>query len=381
MHAGAKSSLTVTDTARNDVAQSWEDGGDLEDNDDGEDDNEDGNGEFAPIPDDDEDSAERDARSGVSSSLTGALVEIPSDVGGPKVKPSKPRSSMPNWLKADYDDTCERLRIEMKKNLSGKPSCYNAGLFTDAARPPIFASNNVQLTPSAFYKPTYFVWLPHLFGRIPCPSCKIANRRMEKGGHVFLSVHSWPRLPRRVVDIDRNMYIIGHRYYCGNSGCGKTYQSWSQAILDAIPPPLASCFNFHLTHRCGMTDQLVGLLRASFQRGIGPWPFTEMIRNFHVRHYEHLQIQYLEMVKIRATSPTAHLFALHPSFGTWNDCNGYAGFVPTHKYFRSFYDSFIERHAPEIDQHMAMLPARVLVHDHSFKVCFHDVHHLFDSGH
>jgi hypothetical protein len=31
----------------------------------------------------------------------------------------------------------------------------------------------------------------------------------------------------------------------------------------------------------------------------------------------------------------------------------------------------IERHAPEIDQHMAMLPARILQHDHSFKVCCH----------
>ena len=94
-----------------------------------------------------------------------------------------------------------------------------------------------------------------------------------------------------------------------------------------------------------------------------------MIRNFHVRHYEHLQIEYLEMIKIHAASPTAHLFALYPSFGAWNDRNGYAGSVPTHKYFRGFYDSMIERHALEIDQHMAMLPARIIKHDQSFKVC------------
>jgi hypothetical protein len=325
-------------------------------------------GEFESLPDDDEDAVGREPRSAESSShLTNTAAGNQKKPAGP----SKLRSSMPNWLKTNYDDKCEQLRIEMKKNVSGRPSCYDAGRFTDTVPPPIFAcaSNNIQLSPSAFHQPTYFVWLPHLFHRIPCPSCKNANRRTKNGGAVFLSLLSWPRLPRRIVDIDRNVFIIGYRYYCGHEACRKTYQSWSQAVLDVIPPPLATYFTFHLTHRCGMSDGLVGLLRASFQRGIGPAPFAEMIRNFHVRHYERLQIEYLEMIKIRAASPVAHLFALYPSFGAWNDRNGYAGSVPTHKYFRGFYDSMIERHAPEIDQHMAMLPARIIKHDQSFKVC------------
>ena len=64
----------------------------------------------------------------------------------------------------------------------------------------------------------------------------------------------------------------------------------------------------------------------------------------------------------------AGFLALHQPFGAWNDTNGYSDFVPSHTYFRGFYDMMIERHASEIDQHMAMLPARILSVDHSFKV-------------
>jgi hypothetical protein len=85
------------------------------------------------------------------------------------------RSAMPTWLCDDYHDTCERLKLEMQKNVSGKPCCYDAGQFYDLPRLPLFNSlNQVQLEPSSFYRPTYFVWLPHLFARIPCPSCKLA---------------------------------------------------------------------------------------------------------------------------------------------------------------------------------------------------------------
>jgi hypothetical protein len=88
---------------------------------------------------------------------------------------------MPKWLQTHYDDKCEQLWIEMKKNMSGRLSCYDAGQFTDTAPPPIFAcaSNNIQLSPSAFHQPTYFVWLPDLFHRIPCPSCEPLNKERK----------------------------------------------------------------------------------------------------------------------------------------------------------------------------------------------------------
>jgi hypothetical protein len=98
----------------------------------------------------------------------------------------------------------------------------------------ICMSNNIA--PSAFRQPIYFVWLSHLFHSIPCTLCKYVNRRTKKGSTAFLSFLSWPCLLCRIVDIDRNIFVIGYRYYCGHEACGKTYQSWLQAVLDVIPP-------------------------------------------------------------------------------------------------------------------------------------------------
>ncbi|KAK0451981.1 uncharacterized protein EV420DRAFT_1645916 [Desarmillaria tabescens] len=61
----------------------------------------------------------------------------------------------------------------------------------------------------------------------------------------------------------------------------------------------------------------------------------------------------------------------HKPFRMWNDIQGYAGFVPSHNYFTGFYNMLIEKHARELDQHMAMLPAHILCIDHSHKVPKH----------
>jgi len=287
----------------------------------------------------------------------------------PRGGPGKVHSTIAKWLYTDYKDMCERLKNEMRRNISGKPNCYDGGQFIINPPAPIFeASRRYQLSPQIFQRPRYFVWLPHLFHRIPCPSCKLAGRTRKDGGAVMLCLLSWPRMPRRVTDIEANIFIIGQRYYCGDERCRRTYQSWSKAILDAIPQSLATHFTYSLTFRSGLTDRLVALLRSCFQRGMGPSPFAEMIRTFHIRRYELLHIQYLEMVKTRAQFATTGILALHRPFGTWADVDGYAGFVPSQSYFRAFYDALIEKHAPEIDQHMAMLPADILSIDHSFKV-------------
>jgi hypothetical protein len=96
--------------------------------------------------------------------------------------PGKARSSIPTWLHANYTDTCERVKKEMVANPSGRPSCYNAGHFIEEPSAPIFSSAcHAQVYPFIFYLPWYFIWLPHLFHRIPCLSCKSANCKTSKG--------------------------------------------------------------------------------------------------------------------------------------------------------------------------------------------------------
>jgi hypothetical protein len=213
------------------------------------------------------------------------------------------------------------------------------------------------------------VWLPHLLvQRIPCPACLSSGHKTSNGDHVYLWLKGWPKAPRRIVDLDKCIYIIGYRYSCSHSDCNKTYQSWSPALRSVLPRSLSASFTHHLTYRSGLTDRVVALMRASFQHGIGPGPFSETIRTFHLRHYEQLQLQYLEMIFVRLQSATASMMAKFKPFGLFHDRDGYAGFTPSANYFRDFYVNYIASHASEIDQHMAMLSAKILIIDGSFKV-------------
>ena len=160
-----------------------------------------------------------------------------------------PCSSIPLWLIDNYKDLCECLRTEMKQNASRQPSVYDTRQFLMAPKSPMFAAAHTNnLSPRLFYEPHYFLWLPHLFNRIPCPACKATQRKNDNGSPIMLCLLGWPQAPRRVVDIDLMLYIVGYRYYCGQDDCRKTYQSWSPAIMDVLPPVLAAQFPFCLTY-------------------------------------------------------------------------------------------------------------------------------------
>ncbi|KAK2464000.1 hypothetical protein APHAL10511_003944 [Amanita phalloides] len=302
--------------------------------------------------------------------------DVPSSGDEPPAAPRQeiptPRSSIPLWLIDNYRDLCERLRTEMKQNASRQPSAYDAGQFMMVPKNPMFAAARTNhLSPRLFYEPHYFLWLPHLFNRIPCPACKATQRKNDNGSPVMLRLLGWPQAPRRVVDIDLTLYIVGYWYYCGQGDCRKTYQSWSSAIMDVLPPVVAAQFPFCLTYRCGVTDRLIALLCSSFQYGHGPRPFAEMIRSFHIRRYEQLMLQYYELVRMRKDSTLSGLLPKHLRFGAWDDRAGYAGYVPSGHYFGALYNLVIENHAKQIDQCMAMLSCCIMMIDHSFKVPKH----------
>ena len=253
--------------------------------------------------------------------------------------------------------------------MSHRPSCYDNGTFVLAPKAPFFASAHVlQLSPAIFYTLHYFICLPHLFARIPCPACKSAGRRRDDGHAVMLQLKTWPRSPHQVVDLEYNIYIVSYRYYCGHSACNKTYQSWSPAVLDILPPPLAAQFPFHLTYRNALSDRVAALLHASFQQGLGPLPFADTLRTFHIRHFEQLELLYLEMVKININSTLQAFLVPHQRFSAWDDPSDYAGYVPSTCFLGGFYDTYIEMHAQQMDQHMSMLSAHGLTIDHSHKV-------------
>ena len=306
------------------------------------------NGEFRPLPDDD--AMETTQAAGVR----------------------KERSAMPSWLQVRYADLRERLEKEIKANRI--LSCYRHGTFIDGSPFPFFSANEkFAPSPEEFYEPTFFVWLPDLFlgkEKIPCPNCKACNRKSQRGHVMHLNIHGWMRSPRRIVDLHQCLYIVTRRYRCRHPDCKRTYAGWSPALRAALPRALALQFQFHLTYRGGLTDQVVSQLRSSFLHGMGPVPFANLIRNNHIRRYEHAHLQYLELVFARKHATFAKLLPRFQPFGEFSDRDGYAGFIPSPQYFRRVYVQFISSHAHEMDQHTSMLSSRLLQIDHSFKVNF-----------
>ncbi|KAF9231664.1 hypothetical protein BU15DRAFT_82124 [Melanogaster broomeanus] len=328
-----------------------------------EDDDDDMEDEFRPQADDEE---EGDEVCDGGPSLT-------SKASDPK--PSTTRSTMPLWLDRRCKEVEQMLKVEIQQSTSSpaRPKCYEQGRFWVWDESPLLMLMRRQsyvLEPDVFHRPSFFVWLPHclLGDRIPCPQCRDNDRLTANGKTVFLQKFGWIGRARRVIDIDRNIYVVGYRYRCALSECRKTYRSWSPAILDVIPPAIAMQFPFQLTYRSGLTTRLAELLRSSIRAGIGPAPFAEMLQSFHYQRFDELHLQYLELIYSRYKACPEQFWVRKQSFGSFGDREGYAGFVPTHAYLRCFYDMVIEQCSSELKQCIAMLPARVLAIDHSFKI-------------
>ena len=94
-----------------------------------------------------------------------------------------------------------------------------------------------------------------------------------------------------------------------------------------------------------------------------------MIEAAHYQRYDLLQCQFLKMVLYRSEKGAlSTLWAKATPFGAFHDHSGYAGFVPSARYFVRFYDMLVKESAPSMCQLIASLPADVIKQDHSFKV-------------
>lgn len=279
-----------------------------------------------------------------------------------------PQPVLPVWVDGAAAAVRRQLRQEIKNH--GYPSSYLRGsLSIDPPNPLFVVGQIIQPTPHAFYKARFDVWIPHLLtkSKLPCPSC-------HRNGHsppVMLQQKGFATHVRRIVDIDRVIYLLGYRYACGT--CKTSITSYHPDLLDLLPPIVRLQFTHHLTRRTGITDRLATLLRSCFQHAMGPGPFGKMIQGFHHRRYEQLHLQYLELVKERRTF--SNFLAKCEPFSEFGDRSGYCGYVPGSEYFKRFYIDFSNRVADEVDQHRRLLPVRILSIDQSFKVRPRFEHH------
>lgn len=272
---------------------------------------------------------------------------------------------LPPWLKAEFD---ARLAESDKRGEDGLPPLYrNNQTFWFPQRSVFFMLNksNASITPQTLYNPRFFLWDPHVLcpDGIPCPNCNAPLTR-----------HGSLQRPRRCIDQNSSFWIIGYRYRCTRcrNPSGKptvTFCSWNQRILDKLPRALAHEFPAHLTRRSGISKSTFNILRSCLQSGMGTKQFSDALRLSHLLSYDTIKLQYLWTLRTRKqfSKITGRTFEQFLPFEDTSR-NGYHGYIPSSNWLRDLYDTFIESHRNDINQHMSMLTANICALDHSHKV-------------
>ncbi|KAJ7644559.1 hypothetical protein FB45DRAFT_1116123, partial [Roridomyces roridus] len=215
--------------------------------------------------------------------------------------------------------------------------------------------------PCDLFQPSFFIWDPFaILGKsyhMLCPNC--GKRNLTRDGVV--------ERPRRVVDIDECFWIIGYSYAC-QGGCGDRFRSWDQRIIERLPKALAAEFPAHLTWRSGLSNRAFGVVRSCFQHGVGAEEVADIFRMQHLRRFDEMRLQYLR-IKVQDMD----FGQSYEPFKAFDDrsLSGFHGFTPSGQWLRDMYDNFIELHRDTLNQHTAMLSARVCAIDHSHKLAKH----------
>lgn len=280
---------------------------------------------------------------------------------GPRITRPHTRLQQPGWLTDEF----ERLVKDSKRRDSeGLPPLYQQGLFWFPTRAPFFIlRKNSHVDPHELYRPRFFLWDPLCFNDISCPNCR---RPLTRQQHI--------PAPRRVVDINSTFWMIGYRYRCHHcplaNGRSVTFRSWNCQIMDKLPTQLTTEFPACLSHRSGISKGLFEFMRSCFQNGIGSKQFADMLWVQHLLAYSNVKIQYLLHVESRRESMDRWSGQKFANFKPFEDTGptGRHGYTPSSNWLRDMYDSFLETHQQEINQHMSMLSGDICAIDHSHKV-------------
>ncbi|KAI1781923.1 hypothetical protein LXA43DRAFT_907287 [Ganoderma leucocontextum] len=273
---------------------------------------------------------------------------------------------LPGWLMMAFQ---ARLAESRERGPDKLPALYRTGTFWFPQRSAYFLLRQEKPSPQVLFEPHFFLWDPLALHNVACPHC---HTRLNRDGPI--------PYPRRVVDFDSSFWMIGYRYRCpacinpntGHLGTS-TFCSWDARIVDHLPRELRAEFPAQLTRRSGISQSAFHFMRSCFQNGMGAKQFADAVRVQHLRHYDILQLQYLHFLRTRQSIsawPAGQTFAAFLAFDDAST-DGYRGFVPSASWFRDVYAAFQEAHAPDIDQHTAMLSGEVYAIDHSHKISKH----------
>ncbi|KDQ53153.1 hypothetical protein JAAARDRAFT_699398, partial [Jaapia argillacea MUCL 33604] len=140
------------------------------------------------------------------------------------------------------------------------------------------------IIPNLLYRPSIFVWLPHLLDSRPL-TCQNPECRNKNNKKYPLACKGWNNNPvaRRVVSLDRVYYVMTQRFYCQSSkgGCGKSVNLYDPSILQQLDMGLASEFPAFLTHRSGIDKTLMTLVHAGMAHRVSSNAWSQILRELH----------------------------------------------------------------------------------------------------
>ena len=202
------------------------------------------------------------------------------------------------------------------------------------------------------YWPRVFLWLPHFFvNTLCCPNCR---KPLEKNGALA---------PRRVTDIEDSFYIVTWGYYCCQS-CRSYFHGWSRQLLNSLPAYLQLAFPATLSHKAGLSRNVISQLQVGNQHKMGPSGVCSLLYEMHTLHFNILQAQYAESIfelvrdhqlaESGGTQLTLHPYIPEhfPTFGNFSDPQRYAGFVPSEYYLADIMNKAIELEEADADHCM-----------------------------
>ncbi|GLB43789.1 putative essential for the formation of DNA replication focal centers [Lyophyllum shimeji] len=282
-----------------------------------------------------------------------------------------PLRDLPTWLDTAFKAHAE-ASSPSNRGPDGLPPLYRDRQFWFPKPATFFLLQDINtLSPQNVYDARFFLWDPECLAPngIVCPN----------GCGARLQRHTDIPRPRRVVGLDSTFWIIGYRYKCGQCKPPRsvTFRSWDPRILAVLDPTLAAEFPARLTYRSGISSDVLRFMRTCFQHGMGAKQFSNALLVQHLQSYDLLHLRYLQRIaqlaesgSVLLTGPSPHKFK---SFLPFDDKSpdGLQGFVPSSQWLRDVYDSLIEEHKDEFNQHMSMLTGSICGIDHSFKLAKH----------
>ncbi|TEB22231.1 hypothetical protein FA13DRAFT_1819084 [Coprinellus micaceus] len=233
----------------------------------------------------------------------------------------------------------------------------------------VFSLARYRLDPNGLQMPDVLLWLPHFLITLCCPTPGCTGT-LEKNG---------PTPPRRIVDLDKNFYIVTWQYYC-RDGCRHYYSGWSPTLLASLPRWLQLAFPAVISRKGGLARRVITLLRASNQHKMGPSGVRDLMLELHTLRFSTLQLQYLEAglemalrqeISTSTSQQTLHSFipTTIPDFGNFGSLEGYNGFVPSVQYLTTMMNRAIEHDELTANQHTALLaPDQIAITKHIAKV-------------